>query len=68
MALVTTILTVTAMLGGVAVILWLSTVLEARHLGPMADHGEEPLSKVLDAVDRVGVEEGLGRGGTQTAV
>ena len=35
MALVTTLLTVMAMLGGITLLLWLSTFIEARHLGPL---------------------------------
>lgn len=34
MALLTTILTVVAMLGGISLLLWLSTVVEDRQLGP----------------------------------
>lgn len=34
MALVTTILTVVAMLGGISLLLWFSTFVENRHLGP----------------------------------
>jgi hypothetical protein len=33
-ALVTTILTVLAMLGGITFLLWISTMIEARQLGP----------------------------------
>lgn len=35
-ALVMTILTVVAMLGGISLLLWLSTFIESRHLGPAA--------------------------------
>ncbi len=34
MALVMTVLTVIAMLGGITLLLWVCTVVEARHLGP----------------------------------
>ncbi len=33
-ALVMTILTVVAMLGGISLLLWVSTFIESRHLGP----------------------------------
>lgn len=34
MALLMTLLTVVAALGGISLLLWLSTFVEARHLGP----------------------------------
>lgn len=41
MALVTTILTVVAILGGISLLLWVSTVMESRHLGPLVVGGPD---------------------------
>jgi hypothetical protein len=38
-ALVTTILTVVAILGGISFLLWLSTFIEVRQLGPLGSAG-----------------------------
>ncbi len=56
MALVSTILTVLAMLGGLSLLLWLSTFVETRHLGP-AVAAEVDLT---DAAPLAGAEPALG--------
>jgi hypothetical protein len=70
-ALLTTILTVVAMLGGISLLLWLSTVIEDRHLGPPELDGsaavesrvkpKPALSMVDSAVDsaRAGLAAGV---------
>lgn len=62
MALLTTIFTVVAMLGGISLLLWLSCFVETRHLGPAgavevdltdgvpASGGLEPALSVVEAV------------------
>ena len=55
MALLITILTVAAMLGGIALLLWLCTFFESRHLGPLmvdttSDAEPSPALSVVDAV------------------
>lgn len=42
MALITTISEVMGMLGGIASLLWLSTYIESRQLGPVAVDGAQP--------------------------
>ncbi|HET6965808.1 MAG TPA: hypothetical protein VFH58_13620 [Acidimicrobiales bacterium] len=52
----TTILTVLAMLGGISLLLWLSTFVETRHLGPVVA-GEVDLT---DGSSRPVMEPALG--------
>ncbi len=59
MALVTTMLTVMAMLGGIAALLWLSTVIEARRLGP-AGLQVSPLASAEAAPMDAAVEAAVG--------
>ena len=42
MALVTTLLTVAIILGGIGTILWLTTLVETRHLGPLEARPLDP--------------------------
>ena len=57
MALLMTILTVAAMLGGITLLLWLSTFFESRHLGPLTvdvTSAREPaVGPALSMVDSV---------------
>lgn len=56
MALLTTILTVAAILGGISALLWFCAFFEARHLGPLTidatDSATEP-APALSVVDTV---------------
>ncbi|MDA8043774.1 MAG: hypothetical protein M0Z30_00825 [Actinomycetota bacterium] len=66
MALVMTLLTVLAMLGGTALLLWFTVFMESRHLGPLPGAAPATVPAALDqAAPGVGV---AGDGAATSAV